>query len=359
MSEETPTYRQASFKGIPFEVETSETEFGRRVAIHEYINKDLPYAEDMGRRYRKFTVSAFFLGSNHLRDAREFQGILEDEGAGELILPSRQVETVYCIESVRVDNTRSQKRITVFELTFIEAGEFQFPTSAFSSIFNLIDAVENTVREVVQDVLAPIQSFQSAIFRIQDAFLGISGSISRIPSTLDQLWNFIGDSPNQNQVPTSIYALLDISNFSSAGSSPTNGSLIAIQEYNNALQFDVAVRLVAALNSAALISELDFTNRLEAIVLRDQIDQALIQDIESLTIEQCNLVLEVRRAMYIDLTSRIATLPTFIRVSIGESCPSVVVAHKIFGDYKRHEELCEWNPTFHPLFMSETIEAIS
>jgi len=48
----------ASFKGVQFFVDSIETEFGRRVAVHQFPYQNLPYSEDVGRLPRTFVVNA-------------------------------------------------------------------------------------------------------------------------------------------------------------------------------------------------------------------------------------------------------------------------------------------------------------
>ena len=49
----------ASFRGAFFHVETNSKENGRRIVVHEFPKKDLPYAEDMGRRAYEFSVRGY------------------------------------------------------------------------------------------------------------------------------------------------------------------------------------------------------------------------------------------------------------------------------------------------------------
>ena len=48
--------RPASFRGVPFVVLAGTVSAGRRLARHEYPQRDIPYMEDMGRRAREYKV---------------------------------------------------------------------------------------------------------------------------------------------------------------------------------------------------------------------------------------------------------------------------------------------------------------
>ena len=53
--------RQASFRGAQFEVDDVDASGGRRLVKHEYPLRDVPYAEDMGRKAREYSVKAFIV----------------------------------------------------------------------------------------------------------------------------------------------------------------------------------------------------------------------------------------------------------------------------------------------------------
>ena len=51
----------AKFRGARFHVDTGVRESGRRIVPHEFPKRDVPYAEDMGRRAREFTVRGYII----------------------------------------------------------------------------------------------------------------------------------------------------------------------------------------------------------------------------------------------------------------------------------------------------------
>ena len=53
--------KPAMFRNARFHVETGVRESGRRVVNHEFPKRDVPYAEDMGRRARELTVRGYII----------------------------------------------------------------------------------------------------------------------------------------------------------------------------------------------------------------------------------------------------------------------------------------------------------
>jgi len=51
----------ASFMGARFHCDTNTIESGRRFVEHEFPKKELPYAEDMGRRAKSFSLRGYII----------------------------------------------------------------------------------------------------------------------------------------------------------------------------------------------------------------------------------------------------------------------------------------------------------
>src|SRR3954465_13549542 len=92
-----PLWRQrlqpATYNGIEFKVETQAKASGRRIVSHEFPKRDTPWAEDMGRRQRRFIIQAYIIYSpvnmpdyQAARDALVVE--FEKEGPGYLVLPT-------------------------------------------------------------------------------------------------------------------------------------------------------------------------------------------------------------------------------------------------------------------------------
>jgi prophage DNA circulation protein len=97
----------ASFNGARFHCEANSRESGRRIVEHQFPKKELPYAEDMGRAAREFTVrgycivfpydSEYGLYQRDYRKPRdELIKQLEAEGPGTLQLPTQPAQQVVC-----------------------------------------------------------------------------------------------------------------------------------------------------------------------------------------------------------------------------------------------------------------------
>src|SRR5215203_3377369 len=70
--------REASFRGVPFHVETQGRTSGRRTVLHEYPKRDEPYAEDMGRAARRYQITGHVIQKFHLPSGSGFASINYD-----------------------------------------------------------------------------------------------------------------------------------------------------------------------------------------------------------------------------------------------------------------------------------------
>lgn len=115
----------ASYNGVEFHVEQSARNSGRRNALHEFPRRDTPYAEDMGRRARKFSVSAYIIGPNFAAIRDELIEQLELEGNGILMLPTDQAFDTrqVLVDSYSVVEKRTQGFYVEVDMVFVEAGE--------------------------------------------------------------------------------------------------------------------------------------------------------------------------------------------------------------------------------------------
>lgn len=125
MSEWRDLRREASFRGVPFWVDSDSVPVGRRTQLHEYPKRDEPMVEDMGRQTREYRFEGFVAGSDFIAQRDRLEAALDIPGEGELVHPwyGRLMVTAGKCE---VSHARSELGMARFTLTFI-AGMLTFP----------------------------------------------------------------------------------------------------------------------------------------------------------------------------------------------------------------------------------------
>lgn len=129
----------ARFRNAYFHIDGGGFETGRRVVVHEFPKKDLPYSEDMGRRAIEFTVRGYCIqyprdipGADfqlYRRDYRIARDILIEElnsgKPGVLYLPTfakNSLEIMVICPRYRLSEEEKYGGYCVFDMTFQELG---------------------------------------------------------------------------------------------------------------------------------------------------------------------------------------------------------------------------------------------
>lgn len=143
--------QDASFRGVPFKVDQDEATLGRRVQVHEYPNRDKPWAEDLGRATRRFSVQAYLIGDDFFTQRNRLIEEIEKPGSGTLVHPYYGEMTVTVTDEVRVSHTRDEGRMCRVSFSFVEAGELSFPAAGLATSVKLA-----TSGALVGDALASV-----------------------------------------------------------------------------------------------------------------------------------------------------------------------------------------------------------
>jgi prophage DNA circulation protein len=114
-------YQPAAFRGVPFSVRESNTTGGRRVALHEYPQRDKPYAEDLGRKARSYELEALIVGADYFAGRDKLIAAFEQRGPGLLIHPYHGRMQIQ-IQEFRLSESTAQGGLATFRVQFVEAG---------------------------------------------------------------------------------------------------------------------------------------------------------------------------------------------------------------------------------------------
>jgi prophage DNA circulation protein len=124
--------RKASFRGVPFSVRAHESDFGRRVQVHEFPDRDKPFAEDLGRKARVISLDAFVLGDDYMLARDRLLVAVEQPGVGVLVHPYLGELRATVLRAKLAESTPEggMARLT---LEFVESGDAEFPNASTST----------------------------------------------------------------------------------------------------------------------------------------------------------------------------------------------------------------------------------
>lgn len=123
----------ASWRGVPFGVISSQYTAGRRVSVHEYPGRNVPWVEDMGRATRVISFSGFVVGDDVYAQARHLLGACEQKGYGTLIHPTLGRRTVALVSPVTAVESAEDGRAVRLSFQFVETLGPTSPTIATDS----------------------------------------------------------------------------------------------------------------------------------------------------------------------------------------------------------------------------------
>lgn len=396
-------YRPASFRGVPFFVESADSTHGRRQAVHEHAQRDVPYTEDLGRKAREFSVSGYLIGLEYQSQRDELIKACETAGPGVLVHPYRGEMTVIC-RGLGVSESSNEGGMCLVKLTFLESGEASYP-SAKVDIVNAISAKGNAVtaaaeKSFVSDFLttgfpayvtesaatglsdlgefmaAPGVSFTGDLQAASDFYLQAKGLGSDAFSLVQQplqmvsritgLFGSIRSAFGVNALGM-LTSLFDRSPSSYSGSTATPSRQ---QQATNSLAMNALVRQVAVAEAAkaAVVTQAPVTTTSgvtrvstvptvydsyqAAIKVREQLVDRIDSESESTPNDELYVALsDLRTSVVKAVPDPEQDLARIVQYVPRETLPSLLVAYQIYGDAGRAAEIAARNNPPHPGFL--------
>lgn len=176
----------ASFRGVPFEVESTQDDGEKSVVVHEYPYRAGAEIEDLGRKARRIRITALFWGEDYLSGVTSLVKAFEETGKGELIHPvfgSVQV----AITKWGIPHRADDPDYTALDFEAVEAsldnpffeyrsprtGAEQAQASLDASIADALSSAASTVREKLAVVQGYAQAARARVERTLSAVLDV------------------------------------------------------------------------------------------------------------------------------------------------------------------------------------------
>lgn len=396
--------RPASFKGVPFYVETAEAEYGRRTVLHKYPYRDIPYSEDLGRETRQFKFSAFVLDQT-AHDA--LVKVLESPSSGTLIHPffGSHVVTV-AEERARVRYPRAAGGRFEFELAFVEAGQNNEPVAKEDEaglLGSLIDDALNAVGlDFVQKWLEDIAGWGDVAAQRIDALLaGLESFLSPINRALEAIKSIINTGQQMLSKPFELFyriqgvikqitdlKIMPFGTKVNLGRTLAKGRSFQVTERigTNERTFrelsgqslqpenrpkwtfpyspegiqDIpplppsladALRRSFVLNQAVEVAKDDYVSQAEIIMARDQVIELIDQELIQSDGQVYKAFQAVRAQVIITANARLPKLRDVKKINTKTVMPALLVAYQSTGTIDNYGDAIARNHIQHPLFV--------
>lgn len=405
----------ASFRGVPFEVDADDGSFGRRGQLFEFPKRDKPAVEDMGRAARTMSLTAYVIGKDWMSKRDKLVKAIEQFGPGKLVHPFYGTMTVSIIEPAKVSHSSSEGRMCRISFSFVETGEFEFPTvgratrnKLFNSNSALADYLNNLFSgfsmsglpdfaqsgiladvsgymDTIDEAFTMLDSGISAASRLLKGDLSVifSGSSMTFVTRLQSMWRsatrLSGDSKSLLKLIKGLTGVTLGHDLSPRGVWKTS-SISTQHRVAKSNQIAQAVR-VSALSTTAYavtlltsqsaksqtvasvpaVADTDTTSTTvypsytELKDLRATLNAALDKELSRITDDGLFLALQqVRTDINMDIADRLATATKTITRTPSAVLPAVVLAYQWFGDATRADEIIQRNDIAHPGFVPAT-----
>lgn len=388
--------RPASFRGVPFQVESTDMGAGRRTQLHEYPQRDKPFVEDLGRAARDLMFNGFVVGSDYIDQANKLLGALEEPGSGTLIHPWLGTLKVSLKDPARV-SFDAGLGVARFSMSFVEAGDLEFPrpqtstqansrkaaskleltsVASFASKFS-IKGFQDFVAAAANGNLAGLLNIPAlvSIGKLIGVSNGLAGTISTAialisnPDTLGAkllgAFGLSGLATTGAAWSSIVRSLSRIGQSSALKDSPAPAVYTPSrhQAWVNSCAINALVRqamIAQAVGASSLVgTAVDSAGKGSASVIshadmmdmRNELIAAIDQEMLTATDDVYDALLEARSAVYQDMTGRARDNARLVTLQPIEVTPALVLAYEYYEDATRDTDIVARNGIRHPGFV--------
>ncbi|WP_126456735.1 DNA circularization protein [Sulfuriflexus mobilis] len=385
---------KGSFRGADFFIPEDDVELGRRNQVFEYPLRDDAYVEDMGKKVRKYNIPAVVIGKDYKQARDKLIVALEKPGAGTLVHPEFGTMQVSIVAARMKSSSRELGKVT-FSISFVQAKDQPRYPTATNDTAEIVDTKAN---DALGAVLTDFNTgFNVTGFPqyIRDAASGLSGTAldaigalaASVPGLPSEMSDLVGDIASANGslsslvgspaslasemvgligrltgiVKQPVNALSIYRSLFSHGDDalPVPRTTVTRQrQSSNQAAIDTLVQRTAVIEAARTSAQLSYANRSQAIVIRDELAEQLDNHMEAtrpdgspISDQLFMALVDLRVAVIDDLTVRGAELPLVVNYTPFATLPAPVIAHQIYGDARRADEIVASNPVRHPGFI--------
>lgn len=402
--------RPASFRGVPFQVDGHDADYGRRQVTHEYPQRDEPYTEDLGRKARTFSIDGYLIGADYDLDRDKLRAACELAGPGELVHPYLGSMDVVCT-GLKLRESTKEGRFCAVTITFTEAGKAQYPSSGNDAVSAVTKAASGVKSASGGSFLGKFLTKGYPSFVIDAAagrITSLTGLLGKLPvnplaeaqavadffqrvRTLESNATALVGSPEDMlaQITVLLGGIGDVFGTRSESvlrlvrsdaATPYTGTTKTpsrVQERVNHAAIGGLVRQVAVAEQARVavlkvedVSSLaggtgtsGYATREEAISARDELADALDVEMEdpATSTEVYQALSALRAEVVRGIPGPDLRLPSVATVTPRATQPSLVMAYQLYADASRGDEIAARNRSRHPGFITggQPIEVLS
>ena len=369
--------QDASFRGVPFECISTKDAVSKSQAIHQAPYSDEAYIEDMGKDPRKISIQAVFTGEDYKGELDNLVLALDETGAGELIHPIDGVCTASVL-SYNIDHDAENPDTCYISIEFILGKDVQ------REIFVPIVTVDGIDTASIID--APATALESALKKLQslnpERFLSVVNTIRNGINTARSYLN-LAKSTIENILSPADFIVGLVDDLSQLVTFDT--SISAISKWRDLIKRvarfgklfnddDSPTELKQLWTATQVASTVAITQQIISTVKSDMvndnavsltpIDLAVIRQNNRLTLQdainterersndvlqlisvtQIQIYKDIADQLHLQIQELIEIHPPITTTTILVPCTLYWLAHQLYDDYTRADEIRRLNP---------------
>lgn len=384
----------ASFRGVPFLVETAELSTGRRVVVHEFPLRDDPFVEDLGRRARRFRVDGYVIGDDYLTQKNALLDALELEGPGQLVHPYYGQRRAIG-ETTSVRETKADGGMAIFAIEFCETPvQAPVPSIAVDATGEVAAAADTAQAAVKAELVEkddpaglPEFALTSAEAALTKASTALSTKLAPLVKDAQELATFNGRlqilttqaaalvhkpadlvaqfleaitglAITAESAPGAMFTALVEAYNEDLGALQTALTATRARELANQLALQGALRRVMAIEASRLAPTIPFASIDEATAARDRV-AALLE-------EQAGGAGDTAYPALVDLRSQVLravpggqVFARVVAITRRTAVPSLLLAYQLYGSVDQELDVIARNRIRHPGFIVGDLKVIS
>jgi len=381
-----PGLLPASFRGVPFWVLNADHDAGRRLAQTLFPGRDGNYHDDLGLHDGSISISAIVVGDDYIAQAQRLERALITPGPGTLVHPWLGEKWVVLSTPANITFAANNLRVGTFDLIFEPSADDVDLVSTIAALAASIGGLYSAAAGLASTVLGAASMSLVVWATGRDAATAIAGTISTMagrqataPLYLSALETPVAAmsaseamTPGADaataiaaalvEMPRALVAAATAPLTSAIGrpvvgsnADPQNGAVLLLAITETAAGLDtiaqtdaamtVATEAAALAGAAALICELAFESRQDALGWRDRLDNALAGCARRAAVLAGDApgpvavlraaIASVRADLARDLSETIGRLPAVRTITPPATVSAFALAQHLVGDDPR------------------------
>lgn len=397
----------ASFRGISFLIPQASVPVGMKVQLHEFPQRDEPYAEQMGKQAQIHRLVCWIVGDDCFERRDKFMEAVQTPGAGELVHPWLGRMQVKAGEA-ELTHDFKQGGMAAFAVTFYPDIPLKFPTAKVNTQQQVVKASDSLLDSALaryKSAMAKVDQARLGLARLRNslsgvytviqqqfstiigAFTNLTGfvqSLMNAPDSLSSLFSsyfsefsvddYLGDdsgSSYRNSVATATQQTEAVTSINTVSDSGGVDAAAASQATANLVQDALLVQVALIISEMPVASQPVSTATVssveqqavqpivrpevpvadDVIELRDNLNEAIFQASLKADPEHYMVLNTLRQTIVKHLTAVAESGVRLVEITPPETLSALVLAYRRFGDATRESEVVQRNRLRHPGFV--------